>query len=133
MDFQEREKNRENRSGEQFFKVLSPSERSLFIELTIAESMNKFMEALDQMPAKDRQKFVKQGLAEIEKGKTAEDMRRTQELGDDVMNKITEEGMRAYFEKANSETKLDLAPLMESMNEVMQGMRGNRFGPPGSQ
>jgi hypothetical protein len=49
------------------------------------------------------------------------------------MNKITEEGMRAYFEKANSETKLDLAPLMESMNEVMQGMRGNRFGPPGAQ
>jgi hypothetical protein len=133
LDFQEREKNRENRSGEQFFKVLSPRERSLFIELTIAESMNKFMEALDQMPAKDRQKFVKQGLAEIEKGKTADDMKRTQELGDDVMNKITEEGMRAYFEKANSETKLDLAPLMESMNEVMQGMRGNRFGPPGAQ
>jgi hypothetical protein len=130
LDFQEREKNRDNRSGEQFFRLLSQKERSLFIDLTVAESMNRFMQALDQMPAADRKRFVKQGLEEIAKGKTAEDMERTRELGEDVMQKITEEGMRAYFEKASTETKLDLAPLMESMNEVMQGLRGNRFGPP---
>jgi hypothetical protein len=130
LDFQEREKNRDNRSGEQFFRLLSPKERTLFIDLTVAESMNRFMQALDQMPAADRKRFVKQGLEEIAKGKTADDMERTRELGNDVMEKITQEGMRAYFEKASAETKLDLAPLMESMNEVMQGLRGNRFGPP---
>jgi len=37
--------------------------------------------------------------------------------------------MRAYFEKSNSDTKLDLAPLMDAMNETMQGLRGNEFGP----
>ena len=130
LDFSEREKNRENRSGENFFRLLSPDERSLFIELTVAESMNKFMQALDQMPPAERQRFVKRGLEEIEKGKTAEDIERTREFGDDVVEKITQEGMRAYFEKASVDTKLDLAPLMESMNEVMQGLRGNRFGPP---
>ena len=130
LDFSEREKNRENRNGETFFRLLSPDERNLFIELTVAESMNKFMQALDQMPPADRQRFVKQGLEEIEKGKTAEDLERTREFGDDVVEKITQEGMRAYFEKASVDTKLDLAPLMESMNEVMQGLRGNRFGPP---
>lgn len=130
LDFHEREKNRDNRSGEQFFRLLNQKERALFIELTVAESMNRFMQALDQMPAADRKRFVKRGLEEIAKGKTAEDMDRTRELGDDVMKKITEEGMRAYFEKASTETKLDLAPLMESMNEVMQGLRGNHFGPP---
>jgi hypothetical protein len=129
LDFQEREKNRENRSGEKFFRLLNPTERNLFIDLTVAESMNKFMQALDQMPASERKKFVAQGLAEIEKGKTAEEIERTKELGEDVMEKITQEGMRAYFEKASTDTKLDLAPLMESMNEVMQGMRGGRFGP----
>lgn len=130
LDFQEREKNRENRAIEPFFKSLSPDERALFIDLTVAESMNKFMQALDQMPAAERKKFVKRGLDEIEKGRTAQDMARTRELGEDVMKRVTEEGMRAYFEKASTETKLDLAPLMESMNEVMQGMRGQRFGPP---
>ena len=130
LDFQEREKNRENRTIEPFFKSLSANERALFIDLTVAESMNKFMQALDQMPAEERRKFVKRGLDEIEKGRTAEDMERTRELGEDVMKRITEEGMRAYFQKASTQTKLDLAPLMESMNEVMQGMRGQRFGHP---
>jgi predicted phage gp36 major capsid-like protein len=129
LDFQEREKNRENRSGDKFFRLLNPSERNLFIDLTVAESMNKFMQALDQMPAAERKKFVAQGLAEIEKGKTAEEIERTKELGEDVLEKITQEGMRAYFEKASTDTKLDLAPLMESMNDVMQGMRGGRLGP----
>jgi predicted phage gp36 major capsid-like protein len=129
LDFQEREKNRENRSGDKFFRLLNPSEKNLFIDLTVAESMNKFMQALDQMPAAERKKFVAQGLAEIEKGKTAEEIERTKELGEDVLEKITQEGMRAYFEKASTDTKLDLAPLMESMNDVMQGMRGGRLGP----
>ena len=129
LDFQEREKNRKNRSGDKFFRLLNPSERNLFIDLTVAESMNKFMQALDQMPAAERKKFVAQGLAEIEKGKTAEEIERTKELGEDVLEKITQEGMRAYFEKASTDTKLDLAPLMESMNDVMQGMRGGRLGP----
>ena len=29
----------------------------------------------------------------------------------------------------NGQTKLDLAPLMEAVNETMQGLRGNEFGP----
>ena len=36
---------------------------------------------------------------------------------------------RAYFEKSSADTKLDLAPLMEAINETMQGLRGNEFGP----
>ena len=38
LDFREREKNRDNRSGEIFFRKLNPSEKSLFIELTLVES-----------------------------------------------------------------------------------------------
>ena len=73
---------------------------------------------------------MEQGLREIESGKTAEEMARARELGDDLLETIAGEGIRAYFDKASTDTKLDLAPLMESMNEVMQGLRGQEFGPP---
>jgi len=128
LDFQEREKNRENRTGEQFFRKLNSSEKQLFVDLTIVESMNRFMETLDGLPPEQRKKFVEQGLKEIETGRTAEEMARTEELGEDLLDRISQEGMRAYFEKSSADTKLDLAPLMESMNEVMQGLRGNEFG-----
>jgi hypothetical protein len=128
LDFREREKNRDNRSGETFFRKLNPSEKSLFIELTLVESMNRFMEALDMMKPEQRKKFVEQGLKEINEGRTKTEMARTEELGADLLNKISQEGMKAYFEKSSPDTKLDLAPLMEAMNESMQGLRGNEFG-----
>ncbi len=129
LDFQEREKNRRNRAGEDFFRMLSPGEKNLFIDLTVMESMNRFMEALDSMPPEQRRKFVEQGLKEIENGRTAEEMARAKELGSDLLDKISREGTRAYFEKSSADTKLDLAPLMEAINETMQGLRGNEFGP----
>lgn len=130
LDFQEREKNRENRTAEEFYRKLDARERELFVNLTLMESMNRFMEALDELPPAERRKFVKQALKEIEDGRTAEEMARAEELGDNLLDRISEEGMKAYFEKAGADTKLDLAPLLEAMNEVMQGMRGGEFGFP---
>ncbi|MFK7852358.1 MAG: hypothetical protein AB8D78_15390 [Akkermansiaceae bacterium] len=129
LDFQERQKNRNSRTGERFFKKLNTDEKNLFIDLTIVESMTRFMEALDQMPEDQRKKFVEQGLKEIQDGRTEEEMERAEEMDENLLTKISEEGMKAYFDKASADTKLDLAPLMEAMNEVMQGLRGNQFGP----
>ena len=129
LDFHEREKNRQDRSVERMFRRLSGEEKKLFIDLTIRESMGKFMEALDALPPAERRKFVEKGLGEIASGATGEDMARADELGEGLLEAITGEGVRAYFEKASTDTKLDLAPLMESMNEVMQGLRGQEFGP----
>ncbi len=128
LDFAERQKNRENQSAEDFFRKLDAREKNLFVDLTIVETMGRFMEALDQMPPEQRKEFVQKGLSEIQEGRTEADMARAQEMDEDLLTKISEEGMRAYFNKASADTKLDLAPLMEAMNEVMQGLRGNEFG-----
>ena len=129
LDFSEREKNRRNPTPEEFFRKLTAPEKNLFIDLTVRESMNRFMEALDAMPPQQRRRFVEQGLRDIQDGRTADDMARAREMGADLLDKISQEGMRAYFEKSSADTKLDLAPLMEAINETMQGLRGNEFGP----
>lgn len=129
LDFKEREKNRRNRGGEEFFRKLNTAEKNLFIDLTVMESMNRFMESLDAMPPEQRRRFVEQGLREIQAGQTEEEMARAEELSPEILEKISQEGMRAYFEKSGAQTKLDLAPLMEAINETMQGLRGNEFGP----
>lgn len=129
LDFQERERNHRNRNGEEFFRKLSTQEKTRFIDLTVMESMTRFMEALDAMPPEQRRKFVEQGLREVEEGRTEAEMARAEELGANLLERISQEGMRAYFQKSSAETKLDLAPLMEAVNETMQGLRGNEFRP----
>ncbi len=80
------------------------------------------------MKPEQRKKFVEQGLKEIQEGRTQEEMARADEMSAELLDKISQEGIRAYFEKSNADTKLDLAPLMDAMNETMQGLRGNEFG-----
>ncbi len=128
LDFAERQKDRGSRSGEEFFRKLNGKEKELFINLTVVESMGRFMEALDRMPPDDRKRFVERGLKEVREGRTEEEMQRAEEMDEGLLTKISEEGMRAYFDKASADTKMDLAPLMEAVNEVMQGLRGNQFG-----
>ena len=130
LDFAEREKARETRVGEEFFMRLAPQEKERFVELTLTESMRSLMRALDAMSADERRRIVERGLREIEEGRTEEEMLRARELGDDLLERITEEGVKAYFEQAGADTKLDLAPLMDAMDGVVKGLRGNEFGPP---
>jgi len=127
FDFKERERIREQGADRKFFRSLSEPEQVLFFDLTYAESINRIMEALDGLPPEERKKFVERGLAELESGVAQEDMERMQELGDDLLAKAAEEGFRAYVEKASAQTKMDLAPLMEAMNETMQGLRGQHW------
>jgi nitronate monooxygenase len=74
LDFNERERNRDDRSVENLFRRLSGDEKKLFIDLTVRESMSKFMEALDALPPAERKKFVEKGLSEISSGRTEEEM-----------------------------------------------------------
>ena len=130
LDFAERERTRDERTGEEFFRKLAPEEKDRFVKLTVAKTMETMLRALDGMPPDERRKMVENGLRDIETGRTAEEMSRTRELSEDLLNQITSEGMKAYFEETSAETKLDLAPLMEAMDGVVKGLRAHEFGPP---
>ena len=49
---------------------------------------------------------------------------RLEEADPEIADKITQAGLKAYYEDANAETKLDLAPLLEEMQRSMSMMRG---------
>ncbi len=123
LDFKEREQIREEGDDRNFFRKLSKPEKLLFFDLTYAESISRMMEALDGLPAEERKEFVENALKELEIGMAQEDMARMEELGDDLLEKAAREGFQVYLEKASAETKMDMAPLMEAMNEAMQGLR----------
>ena len=128
LDFQQRDIHRRNHSDAAFLSKLSLQEKSRYIDLTIMESFRRFMKSLDGMPPKQRKKFIEQGLKEFAQGSSAEDLARTKALGAEMLSKISAEGMRAYLGSSSADAKLNLAPLIEVVNETMEGLRGNEFG-----
>ncbi|MCU0796197.1 MAG: hypothetical protein MUF31_09715 [Akkermansiaceae bacterium] len=129
LDFGERQKAHQRRVGDQFFDRMSPGEKDLFVDLTIEKSMETFMDALDAMTPRERKKIVEDGLRQIEEGRTADDIARFRKDNEEALSKITDEGLKAYFEKANADTKLDLAPLMQEMDGLLKGFTRKDFRP----
>lgn len=128
MDFDARQDLRELGNEEDFFNSLSTREQELWLSLTIEKSFRKLMEALDAMPEQQRQAFIDNAIAEWEKAQDSGDLAALQEIDPQVIDKIVEEGLSAYYQHASSETKLALAPLMEITNETVQGIRGQPMG-----
>ncbi|BCU76754.1 hypothetical protein [Luteolibacter sp. LG18] len=120
LDFRERQKTREQKPGDRFYDRLDSREKELFFDLTIRETMETFVTAIDAMSPEQRKSFVEQALRDLENGRSKEDVERTQAMGKDVLEKASGEGMRAYYSKASAQTKLDMAPLMEAMTELMR-------------
>ena len=129
LDFQQREAYRRNRTDAAFFSKLNPQEKARYLDLTVVESFRQFMRALDGMPPKQRKQFIEQGLKEFAQGSSGEHLARAKSLGADMLTNISGDGIRAYLGASSADTKLDLAPLIEVVNETMQGLRGNEFHP----
>ena len=111
---------------EDFFAKLSASERRQFVDLT-AESFTRFFEALDALTPEARRDFIERGFRELENGTTEESMKLVMEKDPEILERIAQNGMTAYFENASAETKMELAPFLKATNEVMQGIRGQPF------
>ncbi|MGC4016258.1 MAG: hypothetical protein QM755_17310 [Luteolibacter sp.] len=120
LDFRERQKSREERQGERFYDKLDAREKEIFFDLTIRDTMETFVTAIDKMSPDQRKHFVEQALKDLENGRGQADVDRTRAMGNDLLEKASGEGMRAYYSKANAQTKLDLAPLVEAMSDLMR-------------
>lgn len=111
---------------ESFWQKLSATERRQFVDLTM-ESFTRFFEALDALTPEARREFVERGFREIQDGTTEARMETLLAQDPEIMERIAEYGMKAYFENASAETKMEMAPFLKATNEVMQGIRGQPF------
>ncbi|MBK1834952.1 hypothetical protein [Roseibacillus ishigakijimensis] len=112
---------------EAFFTQLNGAEREQFVALT-AESFTRFFEALDSLTPQARREFIERGFRELQKDDAGGRLERLLARDPEIMQRITEEGMRAYFQDASPETKMSLAPFLKATSEVMEGTRAQPFG-----
>lgn len=127
LDFEQRRQSREdNREvGQRFMDSLDMEERHRFIEQTVENHFKNVMKAFNQMTQEERQRIVAQARRDMERENPEnQNMRRLQREDEKVYEKVVEKGLGAYYEEASAETKMDLAPLMEEMQQRMRG-----FGP----
>lgn len=129
LDFQERDAHRRKHTDAALCGKLSAREKALYLDLTVMESFRRFMRSLDGMRPQQRKRFIEQGLREFAQGGGDDELARARALGADTLTKASPDAVRAYLAGASTDTILNLAPLIEVVNETVQGLRGNDFGP----
>jgi hypothetical protein len=104
-----------------FFTQLSPDEQFYFLEKRVGRAFQQMMQSFNEMEREERKKIVERSLKRMEEERGGPG--RLEEADPGVAEKITEAGLKAYYEDASAETKIDLAPLLEEMQRSMAGMR----------
>ncbi|MGJ8698282.1 MAG: hypothetical protein ACSHYF_18325 [Verrucomicrobiaceae bacterium] len=120
LDLRERERLHESRKGMELFAKLGPEERIYFLELTLTKSMKRMMEAFDKMDSDERKRIVEKSLRDMQ-GQGGEDLARLEEEDPEIIDRIVQQGLSAYYQNASAETKMDLAPLMDAFGEMLNG------------
>ncbi|MEI6084923.1 MAG: hypothetical protein WCS70_11550 [Verrucomicrobiota bacterium] len=121
LSFEERQKFRYEGRLREWFEEMTPAERLLYIDLTLPKGLKQMMEAFNEMPAAKRKQIVSRAVADI--GRVRDETGHTgaeQALSDANMKRMVDEGMKAFIRDANADTKLDLQPLIEQMQNIMQ-------------
>jgi hypothetical protein len=127
LDFDQRKQMRENdhEKWQHFMDSLNKEERGHFLKETVEQHFKSVMKAFNQMSHEERQKVVDQSLKDMRRrDMEGRNMDRLQQEDEQVFHSVVEKGLGAYYEEASSETKMDLAPLMEQMQQRMRGFPG---------
>jgi hypothetical protein len=124
LSFDERQKFRQQGDMREFFEKMTPAERAHYLDLTLPKGMKQMMEAFNQMPTEKRKQLVNRALGDLNKardeaGPNDPDRVRVA-FSDPTMQKIINSGMESFLKDANADTKLDLQPLIEQMQNIMQ-------------
>jgi len=118
------EENRDKDPRRNFFEQLNPEEQFYFLEKRVGRAFQQMMQSFNEMGRDERKEIVENSLRRMQEqnGGPA----RLEKADPEVVEKITGAGLKAYYEDASAETKIDLAPLLEEMQRSMTTMRKRR-------
>ena len=113
-----------DRPGRKFFENLTKSEQHYAIELTVDAHFKSVMEAFNEMETGERKKLIVKITKDMRANDQGRrDLERLEKEDEEILDKVINSGMRAYYQEADADVKLDLAPLMEEMQGRMQRLR----------
>ena len=126
LDYEGRRRFRLQRTLHDVFAQMTDEERLRYLDLTLPNGFKKMMEAFNEMPRKERTKLVHRAVRDLEEAAGAIDQDRPREwtaFSEEATQKIVDEGLRAYMLEASASSKVDLQPLIEQMQSILQTLR----------
>jgi hypothetical protein len=126
LTFYQRNKLREENQEDiaLFYLDLTDAERQWMAEKTVEPFYKTVLKAFNAMSVDERKKIITGTRQQMRKdGKDIGGLERAAQADPKFWDRMAEEGIGTTYEKASSEEKLMLGPLMEELQRRVQGLR----------
>jgi len=117
----ERLKYRQDGQWRSLFDRLNEQEKAAFIEGTLPSGFKQILASFEKMPPEKRKQVIDDTLARMKNKADPTSPPLSPALQQDVVRV----GLKAYFMDGSAQTKAELAPLLDQMQQMMQ--RGTLF------
>ncbi len=117
LTYEQRREMRVGRKLDAVFRALTPEEQARFLDLTLPAGFRQMMEAFNKMEPKKRKDFVNRALRDMQE----QEGEPVPPIDDPNLQKIINQGLTSFYTEASGEVKLDFAPLIEQMQQNLQG------------
>jgi hypothetical protein len=124
LSIEERQKFRFEKEIRSAYKEMNDAEKARYLDLTLPGGMKQMMEAFNKMTPAKRKQLINRAmndLTRLQSEGNREEFEKT--INDENMKRIIDEGMKTYLSEANAASKLEIQPLLEQMQAMMQGIQ----------
>lgn len=129
LSLEERQRLRQDRMA--WFKAMTEEEKARFIEATMPTGIKQMLNAFEAMPPDKQQRAVddavKQMKAAQEKlaasGQAPPADASGAALSPELQEQVMKIGLQSFYSQSSAQTKAELAPLLEQMQQMMESGR----------
>ena len=101
--------------------LLSAEEKMYFADVVVFKRTAAFMNALDKMEPDERKETIDRAVKALTRGDNMEALDKLMTQNPEVIDEIANKGMRAFYQEASAETKMELSPFLDAVGKVVQG------------
>jgi len=118
---------------------MSDAEKVQFIEARLPSGVKQMLPSFEELPEAKRKQAIERAMTQMKKARDAAEQdgfvaendpdRDMERLSPQVQQRVVQIGLKSYYSQSSAQTKAELAPLLEEMQQLMEsGMlfRGRR-------
>lgn len=132
LSLDERQSLQLDRTAYRWFEQMTEAEKGEFLEAILPTGFKQMISAFEQLPPERQRRMVDQALKNMREqrekmaanGGTPPPSGTNQiVLSDELRDKVTKIGLKTFYSESSAQTKAELAPVLEEMQQMMEGGR----------
>ncbi|HEY5040808.1 MAG TPA: hypothetical protein VIK53_02280 [Verrucomicrobiae bacterium] len=126
LTLEERQRLRLDRNA--WFEKMTEDEKEKFLEATMPTGIKQMLAAFEALPPDRQQRTVNDAIRQMKSADRSPDPN-GMALSPELQQKMMKVGLQSFYNQSSAQTKAELAPLLEQMQQMMESgrmMRGPR-------